>query len=122
MQGRHILVVDDNPDARETLAEALQIAGYDVRTAEDGRLALEMAVRRRPALVLLDLMMPVMDGWQVVEAMRVDPGLASIPVVIVSAATSAPPAGLPVIHKPASFEEVLDVVRRALSSAETDTS
>ena len=109
--------MDDNTDARETLAEALQISGYAVRTAADGRIALDLATEYQPALVLLDLMMPVMDGWQVVEAMREDPVLSGIPVVIVSAATAPPPDGLPVVRKPASFDEILDVIHRALGDA-----
>jgi CheY-like chemotaxis protein len=113
--GRHILVVDDNADARETLAVALQLEGFPVRTAENGREALDMAAAVRPRLILLDLMMPVMDGWQVVGAMRADASLATVPIVIVSAATSAPPAGIPFLRKPAAIEELLDIVRRGLT-------
>jgi CheY-like chemotaxis protein len=111
--GEDILVVDDNPDARETLAEVLGIAGYAVRQAENGRVALDMAAEKRPALMLLDLMMPVMSGWDVLETLRNDPSLRDIPVVVVSAATS-PPAGLPVLTKPVSVDNLLDAVCTSL--------
>ncbi len=117
MAARDILVVDDNADARETLAEVLQIAGYRVRTAENGREALDKAAALRPGLILLDLMMPVMDGWEVVGALRADASLASVPVVIVSAATSPAPEGIPRLRKPASLDELLELVRHRWNGA-----
>ncbi len=117
MRGQHILVVDDNVDVRESLAEVLELAGYSVETAENGRVALDMLVAEPAALVLLDLMMPVMDGWQVVEAMRGDRELAGVPVVIVSASTTPPPEGLPVLRKPAPVEELLTLVREGLNGS-----
>ena len=115
MSGPHILVVDDNADARETLADILMIAGYVVSQAENGKVALEIAAERRPALMLLDLMMPVMSGWEVVAAMRGEASLQSVPVVIVSAATS-PPRDLPVLRKPVGVDELLDTVRRSVAA------
>jgi len=114
MRGPHILVVDDNVDVRESLAEVLELAGYSVETAENGRVALDMLEAQPADLVLLDLMMPVMDGWQVVEAMRGDRELAGVPVVIVSASTAPPPHGLRILRKPAPVEELLTLVREGL--------
>jgi two-component system, chemotaxis family, chemotaxis protein CheY len=88
-----ILVVDDNFDIREMVAEALALDGYRVSTASNGKEALEQAHRDRPDLIVLDLMMPVMTGWQFMEAQRGDPDLAAIPVVVVTAFADAHPEG-----------------------------
>ena len=84
--GRHILVVEDDPDIREALALALQSGGYQVGTASHGEEALQQ-LRHGPHadLIVLDLMMPVMDGWQFRKVQQGDPRLAAIPVVIISA-------------------------------------
>ena len=80
-----VLVVDDDPASRELLRGLLQRDGWQVREAENGRAALDAIVARRPALVLLDLMMPEMDGFEVVEALRADPQRAGVPVVVLTA-------------------------------------
>ncbi|MGK4006627.1 response regulator [Sorangium sp. So ce1036] len=83
---KRILVVDDDPDIRETLAELLQEEGYAVASAAHGAEALSaLRTDPRPGLILLDLMMPIMDGWQFRAEQKKDPELASIPVVIISA-------------------------------------
>ena len=78
------LVVDDDPAARELHRRALSRAGWDVREAADGRAALEAARARRPAVVLLDLTMPGMDGFSFVEHLHADPALHDVPVVVVT--------------------------------------
>ena len=81
-----ILVVDDNEDNRYTLTRRLKRQGHDeVATAEDGRKALEMLGARSFDLVLLDIMMPEMDGYEVLEAMKADSRLRRIPVLMISA-------------------------------------
>ena len=81
----HILVVDDNRLNRVKLAHSLQQEGYTSATAEDGRQALEM-VRVQPFdLVLLDIVMPEIDGYQVLEQMKGDSHLRDIPVIVISA-------------------------------------
>jgi CheY-like chemotaxis protein len=84
--GRNVLVVEDDADIREALAVTLQSGGYQVGAAANGKEALEQ-LRRGPQadLIVLDLMMPVMDGWQFRKEQQHDPRLAAIPVVIVSA-------------------------------------
>lgn len=88
MSCKRILIVEDEPDAREALKEILEIEGFNVVTAENGRegLALLKTVEE-PCLILLDLMMPVMNGWEFLEALRRQEQhvLATIPVVVVSA-------------------------------------
>lgn len=70
--GESVLVVDDDPDLRESLAQALGHAGYAVEVVPDGESALARIAERRPALVLLDLCLPRCDGWQVLETLRAD--------------------------------------------------
>ena len=109
---RSVLVVDDDEDIRDTIAEVLRDAGYAVRVAADGGRALVDMRDYAPCVVLLDLMMPLVDGWQVVEEMRRDPELADIPVCIVSAqAALAPAATVAVLSKPVSLQGLLGVVR-----------
>jgi CheY-like chemotaxis protein len=84
-----VLVVDDDLDIRETLRDVAEAEGFAVATASDGREAMERLQRGpAPHLVLLDLMMPVMSGWEVLRAMRSDRALSSVPVVVISAVGS----------------------------------
>lgn len=82
-----VLVVEDDDLIRESVVEYLQDHGFDTMMAADGREALEMlrAVGRKPCVVLLDLMMPIMDGRQFREEQLRDPEISQIPVVVVSA-------------------------------------
>jgi CheY-like chemotaxis protein len=83
-----ILLVDDYEDARVTVREALENAGYQVIEAENGQAALSLLVSRPDqmvSLIVLDLQMPVMDGWRLLELLRCYVGLAKIPVIIVTA-------------------------------------
>ena len=73
--GRRVLVVDDSSDARSSLRVLLELWGHDVREAADGRAALELARAFRPQVVLLDLGMPLLDGYQVARRLRKTPGL-----------------------------------------------
>lgn len=82
---RRILVVDDDVDIRESIAEVLAEAGYDVALAANGREALDEIARAPVCAVLLDLMMPVMDGWELMKELRRSLLHAAIPVVVVSA-------------------------------------
>ena len=80
-----VLIVEDDPDIRETLGEVLVSAGYETAEAANGLEALANARSAPPDLIVLDLMMPVMDGWQFRSAQRRDPALAAIPVIVISA-------------------------------------
>jgi adenylate cyclase len=82
-----ILVADDNPDNREILRIRLCSKGYDVITAADGEEALATAKERQPDLILLDIMMPKLDGVEVSQRLRADPSLPFIPIIIVTAKT-----------------------------------
>ena len=108
-----ILVVDDEHDIRELIAEALALEGYDVSTASDGQIALEQAQANLPDLILLDLMMPVMSGWEFMEAQRRDPELASIPVLVVTASFDSEVGGAAALmRKPFDLETLLPIVAR----------
>ncbi len=82
---KRVLIIEDDPDTCACLAVALTLEGYDVSQAQDGREGLREAGENRPDLILLDLMMPRMNGWQFRAAQKRDPTLADIPVIITSA-------------------------------------
>ena len=81
-----VLVADDDPDILLLITLTLERDGYEVVSAKDGLSALEAAVERVPHLVLLDLMMPGLDGYQVTRRLRAEPATQHIPIVIVTAA------------------------------------
>ena len=81
----HILVVDDNESNRDVLSRRLEREGYQVSSAENGRRALEMVSAKSYDLVLLDIMMPEIDGYQVLSQMKADQALCDIPVIMISA-------------------------------------
>lgn len=83
--GAYILLVDDDPDAQEIMSAMLEIAGWNSKKAPNGAEALDMAAATPPALVLLDLMMPGMNGFEVLNRLKANPRTRAIPVVIFSA-------------------------------------
>jgi CheY-like chemotaxis protein len=86
--GPHVvLVVDDDKDIRDLLSDALEAEGYEAVSARHGAEALERLRHLRPDLILLDLMMPVMDGLAFLAAKSRDPALSGIPVIAMTAAT-----------------------------------
>ncbi|MBI4840297.1 MAG: response regulator [candidate division NC10 bacterium] len=82
-----ILVVDDEALLRAMLQDALEEAGYAVVVAENGRDGIASAKAHRPDCILLDVMMPGLDGYETCAAIKADPDLAAIPVVLISATT-----------------------------------
>jgi threonine synthase len=80
-----VLVVDDDGETRQLMRRTLEGKGFTVAEASDGRQALAMARERRPSLVLLDLLMPVMDGFDTLTHLREDPRTADLPVVVLTA-------------------------------------
>jgi CheY-like chemotaxis protein len=104
-----ILVVDDDPELRETLQDILEMEGWPVRLASNGREALEVLRELgRPCLILLDMMMPVMTGEEFLEHVRQDPVLHSYPVIICSATSrSTLPGARSIIRKPFMAEDLL---------------
>lgn len=80
-----VLVVDDDPNIRRMIVAALKRDGYDFLEAPNGREALDMMRAEHPNVVVLDLMMPILSGWDVLRERADDPNLRSIPVIIISA-------------------------------------
>jgi CheY-like chemotaxis protein len=80
-----VLVIDDDPDLGRVVRRVLELEGYDVVLSDDGLRGLAAAQRQRPDVIVLDLMMPVMDGYQVLEQLQNDPRTRDIPVVVLSA-------------------------------------
>ncbi|MBW3657685.1 MAG: response regulator [Actinobacteria bacterium] len=83
--GKHILVVEDEADLANLVEVNLDLAGHRVSIARDGAEGLTMARRAQPDLILLDVMMPVLDGWQVLRSLKEDEDLQDIPVVMLTA-------------------------------------
>jgi CheY-like chemotaxis protein len=111
----HILVIEDDKDLRDSLCDALRLEGFDVVAAEHGEAALHhLNTGARPCVILLDLMMPVMDGWAFHRELAKDQSLASIPVVVMTAAAQARAAAVDasaVLYKPLRMDTVVEVVQ-----------
>ena len=89
MNRYRMLIVDDDREVRETLRTALEDEGFTVAVAANGAEAMTKLEERRPRLVLLDLMMPVVDGWEVLDRMRADPSLDDVRVCVCSASPTS---------------------------------
>jgi two-component system response regulator CpxR len=113
---RPVLIVDDDPDIRDTLRFVLEDAGYPVYSAENGRDALKVldTVPRPPGLILLDLMMPVMSGDELLRALKQVRALADIPVTVVTASgASQPPLASGLLKKPVDLDALLRIVKKS---------
>ena len=123
MSGRRVLVVDDDQDIRELLVSVLSDDGYEAASAQNGRDALDVLERWQADVVVLDLMMPVMDGWTFADRMHEK---WDIPIVVISAATdikrhatSVGAAG--VIPKPFEIDSLLPVIARVSKTSGGDS-
>jgi two-component system response regulator MprA len=111
-----ILVVDDTPALRMLLVDALLDAGFDARSAENGLAALTLTESWQPDAIILDIMMPIMDGPTFLRARRERPALASVPVLVLTAQPTHDRLlqGLDatvILRKPYDLDELLDAVR-----------
>nr|AYM54087.1 family membership protein [Byssovorax cruenta] len=106
-----MLVVEDEPDIRETLRDILEMEGYRVRCASNGKEALDALAEMRPRLILLDLMMPVMSGYEFLQRLRENDDLSTIPVAVVSAVgDQRAVSDTTVLRKPVDLDTLLHVV------------
>ena len=118
----HVLVVDDDPSIRQVVAEVLADDGYGVQTATNGAEALQVIRQSPPALILLDLMMPVMDGWTFARTCHQVPQCADVPILVLSASHNLPasaealrPLGVRAcLAKPFDVDVLLGAVERLL--------
>lgn len=121
MSGPDVLVVEDDPDMSDAMLRILAHAGFAARTAENGKRALEAVDERMPAVVLLDILMPVMDGWECARELRARYG-TQLPIVVVTAAEHVEARCREVgadhlLPKPFELRELLRIVSRYASLA-----
>ncbi|MCP3062408.1 response regulator [Myxococcus fulvus] len=120
-------MVDDDPDILEALSEILEAEGFVIRRARNGKEALERLEPEPPHLILLDLMMPVMDGWEFAQRMRQKPpAIANIPLIVLSAdrnvgSKAADIGAVGHLAKPFELNDLLSMVRRSLPSSVVNT-
>jgi two-component system cell cycle response regulator DivK len=81
---KRILVVEDQPDNRQIIRDMLADTGYEIAEAENGEEALAAITKQRPDLILMDIQLPVMDGYAATRRIKTDPALKSIPVIAVT--------------------------------------
>src|SRR2546425_629772 len=110
-----ILIVEDDPDLREMMAQLLTLEGFNTSTVANGREALEYLGRGdKPDVILLDLMMPIMDGWEFRRQQQADPSLAGVPVIVLSALDQTRAGNVDAeafLKKPLDFDRLLQLVR-----------
>jgi CheY-like chemotaxis protein len=111
-----VLVVEDDHDIRVSVRTALEDDGFKVFTVTNGRSALDLLLRMTdlPCLILLDLMLPVMDGWHFAAILQQEPRLSRIPILIMSAYESPPPpeAAVGFVKKPVDADTLLSAIER----------
>lgn len=118
-KGRSILLVEDDEIVRRAIQMVLEWEGYHVQCANNGQEALDVlrSAQTQPCLILLDIMMPILDGEQFRQQQLRDPSLASIPVIVVSAANFAEAvSAVHHIHKPFEVQELLDAIHEQLAA------
>jgi two-component system cell cycle response regulator DivK len=119
-----VLLVDDYPDARDMYGEYLEFAGYDVIQASNGMEALQRAFEDQPDIILMDLSLPVMDGWEATRRLKANHRTASIPVVALTGHAlagifeGAQRAGCDAfVTKPCLPEDLVKEIKRVLETA-----
>jgi two-component system, cell cycle response regulator DivK len=123
-----VLLVDDYPDAREMYSEYLQYSGFDVIEAGNGIEALQQAIEREPDIILMDLSLPVMDGWEATRRLKADRRTAGIPVVALTGhalagiSEGARRAGCDAfVTKPCLPEDLVKEIRKVLEQPSSST-
>ena len=118
---KKILVVDDEPDILKLETFRLKKSGYEVATATDGREAFDLIQKEKPDLILLDLRLPIMDGYEVCKRLKADQELKHIPVILLTASTVGKIAGTAkelkaddYLTKPFHLQELLAKVKKFL--------
>lgn len=112
---QEVLVVEDDADIRDALKEVLELEGYQVITANDGQQGLEALKKSNPCVILLDLMMPVMNGWQFLTELRKSPNQAKTPIIVITAADPRATEDIQaeqILQKPLELDMLLKAVGR----------
>lgn len=115
--GGTVVIVDDDADIRETLRDFLEDRGFRVAVAANGAEALTVLKQVQPCFILLDLAMPVMNGWEFLQHCEQESDAASVPVYISTSAPEKAPAGFPVIAKPVDLTKILETARQHCEQA-----
>ena len=108
----YVLIVDDEEEARESLRDVVELVGCSALLAGSAQEALALLAKRRPCLMVVDLMMPGMTGAQLLEAMSREPALRTVPVVISTSAPERAPRGVPLLAKPIDIDALCGMMRR----------
>ncbi len=121
---RLVMIVEDDRDVRDSVREALEDHGYQTIGASQGKEALELlrSSAAKPCIILLDMMMPVMDGWAFRKAQTADPAISSIPVIVLTAHSSASDTARDMgavgfLRKPVTLQELLTAVKQECPDA-----
>jgi CheY-like chemotaxis protein len=118
-----VLVVDDDADIRSCLADILEYEGYQVKTAVNGRDALGILREWHPNAIMLDLMMPILDGWAFLDRQRADPQLADIPVIVMSAShtldSESQQRAVEMVQKPFELDTILSKLAEVASRCQS---
>jgi DNA-binding response OmpR family regulator len=118
---KRILIVDDEFGLGETLCDLLSIDGYEATSAWSGQLALAKVAEQPPDLILLDIMMPIMDGHEVLRTLKANPAWQSIPVIMMSAAAVLDKSELALaagfLRKPFDFDQLLRLIRALIGKS-----
>jgi CheY-like chemotaxis protein len=117
-----ILFVDDDESIREFVSMALMDEGYEVITASHGAAALDLLRQKKPALILLDMRMPIMDGWAFLKAYQQTPE-PHVPVIALTASRNAPDAKVPpevsdFLAKPFDLNDLIDLVTQYMQRSQ----
>lgn len=117
-----ILIIEDNTEIRENTMEILELEGYSILIAENGKIGFEMAIEKQPDVVICDIMMPVMNGYEVLQGLKKHATTNHIPLIFVTASTERKDIQMAMdmgatdyVQKPFETEILLEVLNRVLS-------
>lgn len=115
------LIIEDNLEIRENTTEILELAGYSVITASNGKEGVDMAIAKKPDVILCDIMMPEMNGYDVIKQLKSNPKTSPIPFIYVTASAEKSEVKIAMdlgangyVRKPFDVRELIDTMNKAL--------